>query len=501
MSRQESQDRHERHQDLARDAERRVTQAAQKTLGSHRLAYHIMAPANWINDPNGLIQYKGEYHVFYQHHPDSPKWGPMHWGHVRSKDLVHWERLPIALAPSEEYDRDGCFSGCAVVNDAGELTLIYTGNVWTNEQETELRQQQCLATSRDGVTFTKDAEQLQVPDVPFDCQGHLRDPKVWKEGDLWYMILGTREDNDGKVVLYRSQNLRDWSYMGVAAESDGTLGYMWECPDLFSLNGKEVLVFSPQGMEPQGDLYQNLHQTGYLVGHLDYETGRLEHGAFTELDKGFDFYAAQTFLDEQGRRILIGWMDMWESAMPTQEYGWAGALTIPRLLELTDEDRLLMKPVPELEALRGEGFHAQDVEVSSGTQVLQSVKGDAFEVLAEFDLTTCEAETFGIKVRCSEEGAEETVVSFSRQTSTLTFDRNRSGAGVAGVRRAQLHGRDQQTLRLHLFVDRSSLEVFANDGVIVLTGRIYPNEASQGVHLFAEGGSVKLLSLDVWKLS
>jgi beta-fructofuranosidase len=315
------------------------------------------------------------------------------------------------------------------------------------------------------------------------------------------MILGTREGDDGKVVLYQSPDLRKWSYLGVAAESDGTLGYMWECPDLFHLGGQDVLVFSPQGMEAQGDHYQNLHQTGYVVGRLDTETGRLEHGSFQELDRGFDFYAAQTFADEQGRRILIAWMDMWESEMPTAEQGWAGALTVPRLLELTAEHRLLMKPVPELQALRGEAFHAEAFHVSEGTQVVQGLRGDSLELIAEFCLRSCQADAFGIKVRCSEDGVEETVIRFDLRESMVSFDRDRAGQGEGGVRRAQLSGSDRETLRLHLFVDRSSLEVFVNDGELVLTGRIYPNPESQQIELFAEGGSVQLLSLDAWNLA
>ncbi|MFC4769787.1 glycoside hydrolase family 32 protein [Effusibacillus consociatus] len=467
----------------------------------HRLAYHIMAPANWINDPNGLVQYKGEYHVFYQHHPDSPKWGPMHWGHVKSKDLVHWERLSIALAPSEAYDRDGCFSGSAVVDDHGVLTLIYTGNIWMKEDQSELKQYQCAATSTDGVTFVKDPANPVIAEPPFDCCGHIRDPKVWKHEDQWYMILGTREGNHGKVVLYRSKDLRSWNYIGIAAESDGTLGYMWECPDLFRLNGKDVLVFSPQGIEPQGDKYNNLHQTGYLVGNLDYQTGKFQHGGFEELDKGFDFYAAQTFHDEQGRRILIAWMDMWESYMPTQTKGWGGALTIPRLLELTPENKLLMKPVPELELLRKEHDHAQSIEVTPlQSDYLSHIKGDCLEIVAEFSLAACDASEFGIKVRCSEDYTEETVIRFDVNDSAVIFDRTRSGIGEEGIRRAFLDVSGKKSIKFHLFVDRSSVELFVNDGELAMTGRIYPNSSSNKVDIFAEGGCVQVLSWNSWKL-
>lgn len=490
-----------RHLERVNDAEQRVKMAEKKLQDrTYRLAYHIMTPVNWMNDPNGLIQFNGEYHVFYQFHPDSPKWGPMHWGHVKSKDLVHWERAPIALAPSEEYDQGGCFSGSAV-NDNGVLTLIYTGNVWLNEEQTELQQYQCLATSKDGIHFEKDPVNPVLSEPPFDCQGHIRDPKVWKHQEYWYMVLGTREGNNGKVVLYRSKDLRRWEYVNIVAESNGSLGYMWECPDLFRLNGKDVLLFSPQGIEPDGDRFHNLHQTGYLVGTFDYETGKLTHGQFEELDKGFDFYAAQTFLDEKGRRILFAWMDMWESYMPTQEHGWAGALTIPRILELTHDEKLLMKPVPELQLLREEHTRLESISVSAGkTGFISSVKGNRLEIIVQFSLADFQGSAFGIKVCCSDDFQEETVFRYDVKDSTISFDRNRSGKGEGGVRRAALDVKETDTITFHLFIDRSSVELFVNDGRLVMTGRIYPSETSQAVELFAEGGDVKVLSIDAWKL-
>jgi beta-fructofuranosidase len=489
------------HGKRVKEAEQRVKKAKEMLQDDvHRLAYHIMAPVNWMNDPNGLIQFNGEYHVFYQFHPDSPKWGPMHWGHVKSKDLVHWEHAPIALAPSEEYDRDGCFSGSAV-NDNGVLTLIYTGNVWLNKEQTELKQYQCLATSKDGIHFEKDAANPVLSEPPFDCQGHIRDPKVWKHEDHWYMILGTREGDNGKVVLYKSKNLRQWTFVNVVAESNGRLGYMWECPDLFHLNGKDVLIFSPQGIEPVGDRFNNLYQTGYLVGSFDYETGILTHGEFEELDKGFDFYAAQTFLDEKGRRILFGWMDMWESYMPTQKHGWAGALTLPRILELDDQERLLMKPVPELQLLREESIHLGSFLVAPNkTGYVPSVKGDRLEIIAQFSLATFHGSSFGIKVRCSDDFHEETILRYDARESTVIFDRNRSGKGEGGIRRAALDIKDKETITFHVFIDRSSVELFVNDGELVMTGRIYPEETSQFVDVFAEGGEVTVLSFYAWKL-
>lgn len=466
----------------------------------YRLAYHIMAPTGWINDPNGLIHFKGEYHVFYQYYPYSPVWGPPHWGHVKSQDLVHWEHLPIALVPDEAYDRDGCFSGSAVDVD-GTLTLIYTGNVWLDEEKTSTKQVQCLATSTDGITFLKDPSNPVLRHAPYEeVSRDFRDPKVWRQGDSWYMVVGTQREGKGAVLVYSSNDLRQWHYLGVAAESDGALGYMWECPDFFSLNGHDILLLSPQGINPQGESYQNLSQTGYLVGQFDYATGKLLHEPFEELDKGFDFYAPQTFLDAQGRRILIGWMHMWETPLPTQAYGWAGALTLPRELACNAEGKILMQPVPELQALRGKPHRIASCTLSP-QQDLAGFKGDRFEMIAIFSLDdACDAAAFGIKVRCSADGQEETVITYDVAQAMVSVDRNRSGKGLNGVRRSPLPVSSTHQVKFHVYVDRSSLEVFMNDGEVVFSSRIYPDPASVGSYLFTREGTVELLSYDAWEL-
>ncbi|WP_052329822.1 glycoside hydrolase family 32 protein [Thermicanus aegyptius] len=467
----------------------------------HRLAYHIMAPAHWMNDPNGLLYVNGEYHVFYQHHPFDPYWGSMHWGHVRSKDLVHWERLPIALAPSEEYDQDGCFSGSAVVDDEGRIILFYTGNQWLDQSKEKIRQTQCMAISTDGVCFIKDRANPVIAEPPFPCDGHFRDPKVWKHDDAWFMILGTKEEGKGKVVLYRSFDLRQWEYRGVIAESDGTLGYMWECPDLFSLNGHEVLLFSPQGVSAIGNGDKGSHTTGYFVGHFDYETVKYTHDKFHVLDHGFDFYAAQTFLDGQGRRILIGWMDRWDTKMPTQEKGWAGALTVPRVLNLTDDGRIRMQPVQELQKLRGRAVQINELEIMPGDfYVHPELRGDRLELMIFLSLKKSNARFFELDLRCSQDGSEKTVLRYDFQQSVVTLDRNLSGIGEGGVSSSTIDVRKRDEMLFHLLIDRSSVEIFINEGEIVMTSRIYPSPTSDQIRFAAEGGSVCLQSVQGWLL-
>lgn len=476
-------------------AEEALKQAKERLNERFRLGYHIMAPANWINDPNGLVQFKGEYHVFYQHHPYDENWGPMHWGHVKSKDLVHWEHLPVALAPGDVCDKDGCFSGSAVDNN-GELTLIYTGHLYTDKEKDLFTQNQNIAVSQDGVTFEKAGENPVIAEPPADSSHHFRDPKVWKHNDSWYMILGNATKAEvGRVILYRSPDLRDWEYIGVMAQSDGTLGYMWECPDFFELDGKHVLLISPQGIEAEGDLYNNRFQTGYLVGEYDYETNRFVHGDFTELDNGHDFYAVQTLTDDKGRRIAIGWMDMWESNMPTKQDGWCGALTLPRELTLDKNNKVLMKPVEELTLLR-ETEHKVCTNQPISGGYLAETNEDLIELKVEFDLEKTTAQAVGFKIRGLHQ--EETVVKYQIENEKLSLDCSRHGKAEDGTRRTDVEANG--ILSLRVFIDRSSIEVFANDGQATMTSRIYPQEERLGIELFAENGEGQVSEFTYWSL-
>lgn len=487
------------HQQRLAKAQRAVQEASEKVKNTqYRLGYHIMAPANWINDPNGVIQWNGEYHVFFQHHPFGPKGGPIHWGHVKSKDLVFWEHLPIALAPGEEYDKSGCFSGSAVDNN-GKLTLIYTGHVTLNEETDEFIEYQCIAESSDGINFIKHSQNPIISEPPSGGSPHFRDPKVWRHENKWYMVIGSQKDNLGRVVLYESNDLIEWEYQGVLAETDGKLGYMFECPDFFELNGKHILLFSPQGIKPEGDLYQNLYQNGCFIGEFNYDTKKFSHGEFLELDKGFDFYAGQSFLDDKGRRIVIGWMDMWESLMPEQEHGWAGALTIPRELKFNQYGNLSMVPIEELQKLRSEHRCVSETTIS-GKTILEPLKGECLEIIVEFSLKDSTAEKFGINVRCSRDGKERTSVIYNVKDRKICVDRNHSGKGEGGIRKSVVQG-NQDSIKLHLFIDRSSVELFINNGETVMTTRIYPDAQSTGIELFSDGGEVQLVKFNSWNLT
>jgi beta-fructofuranosidase len=449
-----------------------------------RPLWHFTPAYGWMNDPNGVIQVRGEYHLFYQHHPFSTSWGPMHWGHAVSADLMHWRHLPIALAPTPgSPDAGGCFSGSAV-DDDGVLSLVYTGH--------GERQVQCLATSRDGRTFEKHSRNpvLGAPPEEFSA-ADFRDPKVWRASGKWWLVAGSHRGERGAALLFESDDLRAWRFKAVAAESDGTQGSMWECPDLFGLDGRHVLAYSPMGLPSRAPLV--------LVGRLDYTTGRFAGESRHVADYGWDFYAPQSFEDEKGRRVVIGWMENWESkSWPTKPLGWAGAMTVPRLLRLAADGTPLWSPVPEVEALRCEEATVAPRPVGPGLQPLPEVHGDSFDLVVEID--PADAREVALVLRRSADGTQQTRVVYDRAKGTLAIDREKAGAGEKGVHAAPLALRAGETLKLRVLVDRSSVEVFAQDGRVALTDRVYPDPSSLGTALEADGRA-RLVRLSAWRLA
>lgn len=417
---------------------------------------------------------------------------------MKSKDLVSWEHLPIALAPSEEYDKDGCFSGSAIEKD-GKIFLMYTGNVWAGEDhEQDLKQVQCLAVSEDGVVFEKIKNNPVIEEAP---EGnihpfHFRDPKVWEYEGMYYCVLGSRtKEHVGQAILYRSINLIDWEYVNIVATGEGNFGYMWECPDIFRLDDQDVLLMSPQGMKPEENRYHNLHQSGYVLGKLNDEMGTLEHGSFEMIDYGFDVYAPQTTVDHKGRRIMIAWMAMWESPMPEKKYQWAGAMTLPRELILVN-GRIRCTPISELESYRTNEISFQQVVVQD-KKTFAGICGRSIELDVLIDCG--KALSFGINLLANEDGTEKTTLSYQCDSGMVVLDRNHSGEGPRGIRKAPVLLEDRN-LHLRIFIDHSSVEVFIQGGDKVMTARVYPSERSNGIQFFADGGEIEIVSLKKWDI-
>ncbi|ANA82866.1 sucrose-6-phosphate hydrolase [Paenibacillus glucanolyticus] len=475
---------------------RRLDQASPEEIASlrrqarrseWRQTFHIQPVMGLMNDPNGFSYYNGEYHLFYQWFPLGTFHGLKYWYHTSSKDLVHWHNKGIAIEPGQLFDAYGAYSGSGIVKD-NKLYLLYTGNA--RDEEWNRQSYQCMAVmDRDG-SITKLDKPL-IDHVPDGYTEHFRDPKVWKDQDKYRFVIGAqRVDQTGSAVIYESSDLLSWEFKGEIQTRLEHFGYMWECPDYFELEGQGVLLFSPQGLLPEDDHFQNIYQSGYISGKpLKRDTLELDHGSFCELDRGFDFYAPQTMLDEKDRRIMVGWMGLPDIGYPTDSHGWAHCLTLPRMLTFR-EGRLNQQPVPELQVLRDKVAEAADT-LHSEVKSYKGVQGTAFEMICEFQ--AIEADVVGIEFRAGE--GERTVIRYESGKRKVTLDRSSSGASIVsdyGTVRSCKLPTERNSIKFHLFVDISSVELFINDGEEVFTSRIFPKCESRNIRFFVQNGSAGL---------
>lgn len=438
--------------ELRRTMSQEQVEAVEQRCGSrvaadpYRMKYHLMAPVGWLNDPNGLCYFQGSYHVFFQYAPFYPENMLKCWGHYTSQDMIHFQYQGAPILPDQDFDRDGVYSGSAI--GMGErLYLFYTGNVKEKGDYDYILSGRgayvIRMSSTDGIHFAEKRCILTNTDYPEDCTCHVRDPKVYQGKDGEYrMVLGARLRGDkGAVLLYRSSDLEHFAYEGMYM-TEKAFGYMWECPDIFSLDGYNVLSVSPQGLEAEPYRYQNIYQSGYFLEGSE---------KFTEWDMGFDFYAPQTFVDARGRRILIAWAGMPDaeySSDPTQA-GWVHSLTVPRELQYRN-GQIYQYPVKELEDLRGERVSSNE----TGYVVLEQGCGDIL----------IRAVKEGMGKICIGSGC---VLKFGQDEITLSF-LDETGAGRR-VRRAKCHS----VYDLRILVDVSILEIYVNGGEIVFTSRIF----------------------------
>jgi beta-fructofuranosidase len=449
--------------------------------------FHLSAPVGLINDPNGLIHWKEAHHIFFQWNPLGCAHENKCWGHARSADLVTWEFLPTALAPTESFESHGCYYGSAIA-DGDDLVLVYTGNV-KNEQG-ERQTHQCLARSRDGVRFNKQGPVITGPSPGYTT--HFRDPKVWRDEAGWWMVLGAQTTAlAGTVLLLRSPDLLSWSVVGPIL-APGAHGYMCECPDLFRIGDSDVLIFCEQHHEGgDGGSGLSANVAGAVIGRIDLDTGHFDHGLFHPFDHGSDFYAPQSWLAPDGRRLLIGWMGLPEQTeAPTVGEGWMHCLTIPRELVLVG-DRLHQRPAGELAALRGEGRIFEDFVVA-GQQWIDGIEGTAYEIM----LQLAPEETGDLALVLRAGVGEPTTLAFRRDTGEIRLqgpgvDRRKTLLGLAVAKRP--------VETVTVFVDRSSIEVFIDSGDIVLSARNYPHSSSTRIGLCSEHGA-RILRLTHWPL-
>ncbi|TYP71885.1 glycoside hydrolase family 32 protein [Paenibacillus methanolicus] len=476
----------------------------------YRPQFHFTPPANWMNDPNGMVYFEGEYHLFYQHHPNGTTWGPMHWGHAISRDLVHWEHMPIALKP----DHNGfIFSGSVVVDwkdssgffgGGPGLVAIFTHADQYPDSERP-RQRQSLAYSSDkGRSWTMYENN---PVLVNEAHTDFRDPKVfWHEPKQhWVMVLAVGD----RAQFYVSYDMKNWTFASEFGMTEGSHEGVWECPDLIELpiegsndTCKWVLIVSI-GDHPD---YPEGSRTQYFVGEFDGITFTNENDAASVLwlDHGRDNYAGVTWSDVQrpdGAKLFIGWMSNWKysNLTPTQE--WRSAMTLPRELRVRRTPlgtRLVQQPVPELQALREQGQNLQweGVTIRPGDNLLAGLQGDRYELVCEFEAGL--AEEIGFLLRTSD--TEKTVVGYRAAERKLFVCRSDAGESEFHRQFACKHDVQLEPLegrfRLHIFVDHSSVEIFANDGEVVITDQIFPNPSSVGLELYTRGGEAIIHRLD-----
>lgn len=461
-----------------------------KISQSERPAFHLTGTVGWINDPNGFSFYKGAYHLFYQNNPYDTRWGSIHWGHAKSADMLHWQRLPMALAPDETYDGAGCFSGSAVELPDGRHMLMYTGveRVTREDGTTADLQAQCIAWG-DGVDYEKYEHNpvIAAKDLPAGATDiDFRDPKLWQEPDGTFraVMASDRGDGSGQILLYGSPDGKQWELLSVLDQSDHQLGRMWECPDFFPLDGQQVLITSPMHMEPQGLEFHTGHNVMALIGA--FENNRFHRELVQNVDYGLDFYAPQTTLAPDGRRILVGWMQNWAtSTFVPAGAKYYGQLTLPRELSLKN-GRLCQWPIRELEACRRNRVAYEAVELGQ-EQALEGVRGSVADLVLKL---RPEADCRSICIALRKGGVHETTITYFPQQQLLRLDRSRSGYLYDIVHTRDIAvGSEGGMLGLRLILDRFSLEVFVNGGQQAASMVLFTPEQEDGITFRSEGSA------------
>lgn len=458
-----------------------------------RPAFHVTPAIGWMNDPNGFSFYKGEYHLFYQYHPYSNEWGPMHWGHVKSRDLIRWERLPAALAPDTDYDRGGCFSGSAVELPDGRQMLVYTGvrSRLSPDGRMEEIQTQCLAAG-DGVDYEKWPQNPVLTDADLPDGGSavdFRDPKVWKDTDgVYRLVVGNRTpDGSGAVLLYESGNGVSWRLAATLDASRNQYGRMWECPDFFPLDGKQVLLACPQDMSPIGLEFHAGNCTMCLIGEYDEKTHTFRREAVQAVDYGIDFYAPQSVLAPDGRRIIIGWMQNWNTtSWKPYHCRWFGQMSLPRELRIRD-GRLIQTPVRELERYRADPVCYRNVLIINNETHLHGLQGRMVDMTVSVRPAGSGSYSC-FRVHVARDGEYDTTIRYKPEDSIIKIDRTNSGsnADIVHSRYLQVRPRGGE-IKMRIILDRFSLELFVNDGEQAASATLYTRQEANAISFDAVG--------------
>jgi beta-fructofuranosidase len=471
--------------------------AARLAADPLRPQFHLLPARNWMNDPNGPLFWRGQYHMFFQYNPNAAVWGDMHWAHAVSPDMIHWKHLPVALTPTPGgYDQDGCFSGSAVIYN-GTPTFLYTAVKSVQPLEATLRdgthnflETQCLATSNDLElkSWTKLPAPVLFPPKDPKLTG-FRDPFLWQHSEDWYMGVGSGQRGDGgRVLLYQSKDLRNWAYLyplasgignGKQASDPVDTAEMWECPDFFSLGSKFVLLYSTE------------RKVYWQTGELDSKEMRFHAEKQGLLDSGA-FYAPKSQLDADGRRILWAWIPETRPEAEFSAAGWAGCMSLPRILSLRSDNSLAMRVIDELAQLRLQEISLPGRETAPSARLEALRKIQLKDAAAEFQLRF-KSQTFRLDLT----DGKNSIIS-------LSFDPARTnrefqlGSQFAPVQ-ASVPPTPSGDHQLRLFLDASVLECFI-DETAALTARVYsPNNQNIRIAI-PESDLDAITSLFIWPL-
>lgn len=457
-------------------ANRYLQEQAPEINPQFRTGFHAMPPVGWINDPNGLCYYRGQYHLFCQYYPYDAKWGPMHWGHWTSPDLLQWKWVGVALAPDTPADCNGVFSGHAIV-EGDTLIAMYTGVSLTPEGEE--RQQQCIARSTDGIHFVKDPNNpvISTADLPEGSDPrNFRDPKLFKakNEDGYRAVMASRDKTGGRLLVYCSTDLTHWSLGGIFASG---VGEMLECPDYHTIDGQDVLISCVMNMPQDGYRFPHTNPVTYLLGRTDEKQTSFAIDTFEALDCGPNFYAPQA-VDGPDGCVLIGWMPGWGIDFPTQylHHNWCGHASFPRVLHIHN-NKVYQEPIPALSNLR-KNPRTIDARLSSGEKITGK-----HTKCTEFCFNIRSDAPFELSIFNDAEKQNGFLIGYNPSKHLLRMNRNTCGYptaqknGVPDITCAQLTDVGQ-TLNLHIILDTCTVELFANHGEKAMSACVYPEGQS-----------------------
>lgn len=443
-----------------------------KNSSELRPLFHITPPHGLLNDPNGFCFFNNQYHLFYQWFPFGTYHGMKHWMHLTSSDLLNWQQHGSKITPTENYESHGAYSGGTLVEN-NNAYLFYTGNI---KNESGRDANQCLALLDETNTVTKYSANPIIKSVPQGYTGHVRDPKIVKHNDNYYMLLGAQREADlsGVIIIYQSKNMLNWEFKGelnLQCDDDFLTGYMFECPDLLRVDGHDVLIFSPQGTEADGSRFHNRFNVIYCLGTVNFEqlTFKIEH--WDELDRGFDFYAPQTMANTPSEQTLIAWAGTDED-LPSRQFGWVNCLTLPRTLSVINH-RLYQQPkILESDSFNKFGFKKNNNNFPINLEQL----------------------SFSLEIENTDRNIN---ISLSTQNKHLTFsildrevylDRSQYNHHPDDWQYGNIryHKTDYDIENIKVVCDQSILEIYLNHGRDVFTCLFFPENEEHKLNISRE---------------